>query len=593
MRAGRAVFAGGRVGAALLAAGLVWAAGCASLEGPPPQAPPAAPLATSPEYDFLVGRQLELEGRLAEAEQAYRSAVAQDPDAPILHRKIAQLAARQGDLGGAVEHGERAYALDPDDVETRLLLGTLYRVRKDTAQAESVLRGEDGQPLREDAAFLLYTLYVEAGRYDDALAAARWILDADPDSLRGWFALAGVYERMDRPDDAEDALEQALERQPGNLAVYGALARARRTRGDREGELAVYREVLERYPHHHATLRSLADALVALNRTDEAIAALEEVGRYHPEDFASAVRLALLEYDAGRYASAEARLAEASARNPHEYEAAYLLGLVRQRLERGDEALEAFGRVPADHRYYVDARTQMAVIREERGELEEALAEVERARAVRANRPLDLYSASLRAKTGDFEAAAAFLRGLLAETPDDDELLYNLGVLHGGAQQYDEALRYMQLALEKNPDNPQALNYVGYTWAERGEKLDEAEQLITRALELRPDDGYITDSLGWVYYMRALPLVQSGRAADLTEGRALLQRALRELERAVELTGGDPVIAEHLGDVYLLLDDKDRALEFYEDAIDREPREEEQPELRGKFERLRRELGVQ
>ena len=592
MRAGRAVFTGGRAGSALLAAALVWVGGCATPAAPPSRAA-QAPQASSPELDFLVGRQLELEGRLAEAEQAYRRAATQDPDVAFLQRKIAQLAARQGDLAAAVEHAERAHALAPEDVETRLLLGTLYRVRKDTAGAEGVLRGEDGQPLHEDAAFLLYTIYVEAERYGDALAAARWILDADPDSLRGWFALAGVYERMDRPGEAEDALEQALERQPGNLAIYAALARARRTRGDREGEVAVYREVLDRYPHHHATLRSLADALVALNRTDEAIAALEEVARYHPEDFASAVRLALLEYDAGRYESAEARLETASARNPDEFEVAYLLGLVRQRLGRSDEALEAFGRVPADHRYYVDARTQSAVIHEERQELAEALADVERARAVRGSRPLDLYSASLRAKTGDFEAAAAFLEGLLAESPDDDELLYNLGVLHGGARQYDEALRYMQLALEKNPDNPQALNYVGYTWAERGEKLDEAEQLITRALALRPDDGYITDSLGWVYYMRARPLVQSGRAPDLVEGRALLQRALRELERAEELTGGDPVIAEHLGDVYLLLDEKGRALEFYEDAMDQEPREEEQPELRGKFERLRRELGVQ
>jgi predicted negative regulator of RcsB-dependent stress response len=93
--------------------------------------------------------------------------------------------------------------------------------------------------------------------------------------------------------------------------------------------------------------------------------------------------------------------------------------------------------------------------------------------------------------------------------------------------------------------------------------------------------------------MRAKPLVASGHATDLAQGRKLLHKALNELERASELTGGDPVIAEHLGDVYLLLDDKPRALQFYEDAIGQEPREGEQPELRRKFESLRRELGVQ
>jgi tetratricopeptide (TPR) repeat protein len=573
------------------------AAGCASVSAPPPDgpAPPPARAQASdpPEFDFLMGRELELEGRLPEALAAYLSAASKDPDSAYLQRKIAQLSARQGDLTGAVEHGEQAFALDPDDTDTRLLLGTLYRVRKDIPAAERVLRGDDGEPLSENAAFLLYTIYAEAGRLDEALVTARWILDREPDSLRGWFALAGVYERMGKPDEVEKALQAALEREPGNLAVYSALARTRRGRGDRAGEAEVYRRVLERYPHHHTTLVSLADALISLGKTDEAVAVLQDISRYHPEDVRSAVRLSLLEFDQGRYEEAAVRLATALERNPEEYEVAYLLGLVLQRQGDADEALEVFGRVPAEHRHYVDSRTQMAVVFEERDDFETALTHVERARAVRPSRPLDLYAASLLGNLGRFDEALAFLEGLLAEAPDDDELLYNLGVVHGEAHHYDDALRYMQLALEANPDNASALNYIGYTWAERGENLDQAEAYITRALELRPDDGYITDSLGWVYYMRAKPLVASQRESDRSTARELLKKALREFERAIELTGGDPVIAEHMGDVYLLLDEKSRALQHYEDAIDREPRDEEQPELRGKFERLRSELGAQ
>ena len=93
----------------------------------------------------------------------------------------------------------------------------------------------------------------------------------------------------------------------------------------------------------------------------------------------------------------------------------------------------------------------------------------------------------------------------------------------------DEALACMHRALEKNPDNASALNYIGYTWAEKGVKLDEAEEMISRAIELRPEDGYIVDSLGWVYYMRARPLVDDGRSQ---EARLLLGRAIAELERA-------------------------------------------------------------
>jgi len=147
----------------------------------------------------------------------------------------------------------------------------------------------------------------------------------------------------------------------------------------------------------------------------------------------------------------------------------------------------------------------------------------------------------------------------------------------------------MQIVLGMNPDHAGALNYVGYTWAEQGTHLDQAEAMISRALELRPDDGYITDSLGWVYFMRARPLIEQG---DIEAAQVLLDQAVDELQRAAELTGGDPVISEHLGDVYLLLEQKERALSMYEEALQLAPRLHEQPRLREKYERLREELGA-
>jgi tetratricopeptide (TPR) repeat protein len=108
-----------------------------------------------------------------------------------------------------------------------------------------------------------------------------------------------------------------------------------------------------------------------------------------------------------------------------------------------------------------------------------------------------------------------------------------------------------------------------------------------RALDLQPDDGFIVDSLGWVYYMRARPLFETGRSE---EAKKYLDRALKELLRAQELTGGDPVVSEHLGDTYLLLNEKQRALEKYEEAVNLEPREGEQPDLLEKLEALRREI---
>ena len=146
----------------------------------------------------------------------------------------------------------------------------------------------------------------------------------------------------------------------------------------------------------------------------------------------------------------------------------------------------------------------------------------------------------------------------------------------------------MSAALAFDPNNAQALNYIGYTLAERGEDLERAEAMILRALELEPNDGYITDSLGWVYYMRAVPLIEAGQDQDASEWLGL---ALATLTRAAELSGGDPVISEHLGDVSLLAGRKREALAFYEQAFALEPRPAEQPDLLEKLEALRAELG--
>ena len=215
------------------------------------------------------------------------------------------------------------------------------------------------------------------------------------------------------------------------------------------------------------------------------------------------------------------------------------------------------------------------------------LAELERVRALRPSRSLDFHVASLRAQTGDFEGGKALLESLQVGEADDD-VLYQLGVLHGLHQRVDEALEYMRRTLEHNPENAHALNYIGYTLAERGERLDEAEAMIRRALEQRPNDGFITDSLGWVYYMRGRPLLEGG---DHAQGLEYLEKARDQLSLAAELTGGDPVVSEHLGDVHHLLDDKQRALDFYREAVEFDFRVDEQPELLEKLEQLQNELG--
>ena len=585
-----------RIAASLLL-GLVASTGCASL--PDARAPiavrggPDADRVERPEqpaeYDVLVAEFALFEGKTEVARDAFLRAAAKDPESAYLQLRVGRLQAQLDELESALEYTERAVELEPDNEEARLFLARLHRIRRDLPGVERALRGADGAPVSAGAALLLFQVYVERGMVDRALVVAQDLVASDPENLGGQMALATAYERLGRPQEAEQAIRAALSHHPDRFVLYNRLARMYRAAGDREREIAVYREVLEARPYHYGTLVSLGEAQIAQNDLEGALETYAVINERYPEDLQSIRRRASLEFAAGRYAEAAARLEEALRRHPEQFELAYSLGQVLRGMGDDDAAREAFDRVGPQHPIYIEARMQIASIDEDAGDYASALVEVNRIRELRPNRALDYHAAALLAHLGDFDGAVALLQEILEEDPTDDEVLFQIGVLYGSEKRIDEAIAYMQEALVHNPNNAQALNYIGYTWAERGENLDEAEVLIRRALEQRPNDGYITDSLGWVYYMRALPLL----ASNEEQGRSYLEEARQQLYRAVELTGGDPVVSEHIGDVYRMLDEKERALEYYDEAVRMKHRPDEQPHLLDKREQLRRELESQ
>jgi tetratricopeptide (TPR) repeat protein len=117
------------------------------------------------------------------------------------------------------------------------------------------------------------------------------------------------------------------------------------------------------------------------------------------------------------------------------------------------------------------------------------------------------------------------------------------------------------------------LNYLGYTWAEMGVRLDEAESLIQEALKIEPNDGFYIDSLGWVYYQKG----DYNQAVEL-------------LERAVEITVDDPTIIEHLADAYEKAGKADRAVSRYREALKKTKEDEQVKRIRDKIKRLERKI---
>ena len=577
----------------LLAAALL-APGCASMPDPFSRTSETEDLGREirpeapPEYDVLVAQQHQTEGRPGAAVAAYRRALAKDADSPYLHLVLAETLARTQRLDEALAHAQLALELEPERREARVLVAQLHRIRGEPDAAASVLLDAEGEPRDVESAFQLYHLYLETARAEDAVEVARWMLRQEPEDTRVHVTLAGALERAGRPLEAEAAIEEALLVEPDNLRLRTLLARSKRHRGDREGEILVYEEILARFPDSYETLESLADAQIHEEDYEGAIWTLTRIEERFPGDPSATLRLAFLFFDAKRYDEAVDRFSRLLAEKSDDHEISFYYANALTRSGRNEEALAAFQQIPESYEHYADVRIQMAALYETAGEYAQALREIDEILVLRPNSRLQLYAASLRVNLGDFDGAVEFLQDLLAASPEDDEILYGLGVIYSENDQPLEAIRHMKRAVDLNPDNASALNFIGYTWAERGENLDEAEALIVRALALRPEDGYIVDSLAWVYYMRARSLLEAGTRKE--QAQAYLDRSLAELARAQKMTGGDPVISEHIGDAYILKGERRRALDEFEEAVALGVRENEQPEFYEKLEALRREF---
>ena len=144
---------------------------------------------------------------------------------------------------------------------------------------------------------------------------------------------------------------------------------------------------------------------------------------------------------------------------------------------------------------------------------------------------------------------------------------YYRGICLERSKQWSKAEADMRKALELQPEQPHVLNYLGYSWIDQGMNLEEGMKMLQRATELRPDDGAITDSVGWAFY-------RLGQ----------FDKAVEWLERASEQKGDDATIIEHLGDAYWHVGRKREARFQWERALNQKPDKDRLPMIKDKLE---------
>ena len=247
------------------------------------------------------------------------------------------------------------------------------------------------------------------------------------------------------------------------------------------------------------------------------------------------------------------------------------LGDLYEQLKKPDLAIKAYERIPANSVLARNAQIQMAVDLDALDRTDEAKKLLER---VVSEHPNDTEAivelGNIQRARKDFADCGDTYGKAINNVPNPEKgnwvMFYFRGICYERSHQWPAAEADMKKALGLYPDQPLVLNYLGYSWVDQGIHLDEGMDMIRRAVDQRPDDGYIVDSLGWAYY----------RIGNYDE-------AVKNLERAVELKPEDPTINDHLGDAYWRVGRTLEAHFQWSHAKDLNPDPEELPKIEAKL----------
>ncbi|MGE4219462.1 MAG: tetratricopeptide repeat protein [Alphaproteobacteria bacterium] len=457
------------------------------------------------------------------------------------------------------------------------------------------------------AALLLAADAMRERRYADARKRLEAMSETGLARYAAPIGIAWSYAGEKRPDEAMTALKP-LESQSGFKALYlmhgGLIMDATGRSAEAEEKFRAIADDLSEAPLR--VVRAAGSFLERRGRKDEARTLYRSYIDDHPESYVFEAELERLE--AGKPAEplvgspaegmAEGlfNLASALPRDragsialiyaqvalslrPNFSLGHILIGDILMSREQYDAAIDAYRGVAASDTYSWAARLRVADALYEEKRVPEAVTLLEAMAAERKDRPDALVRLGnlLRYEERFAEAVKAYDRAFARFDKDhqpDWMLYYYRGIALERSKQWDRAEKDFLIALEREPEQPYVLNYLGYTWVELGRNIDRAKAMITRAVELRQDDGYIVDSMGWVLY----------RLGDYKE-------AVAHLERAVQLRPQDPVINDHLGDAYWRVGRQHEARFQWQRALSLEPEKDDVAKIETKLERGLEEAG--
>jgi tetratricopeptide (TPR) repeat protein len=547
-----------------------------------------------PAASFLVEDIAELyhmSGRIREAVEEAQAALKTNPDDVNARRVLAHIYTQQigdaqtnhvdeGMAKRAIEQYKLITEKDPKDVESLIMLGRLQKVLGNSVDAEAsykkVLAADPGN---EDAVTGLAGIYSDRGDPKTASDLLEKLNKKTP-STRSLVALANDYEQMRQFSLAADTYQRALELDPGRIELKAPLAQNQSLAGRFDEALKTYQELAAANPQDAEPYLGMSQVYREQKKFADAREMLDKAKSLDPDNLDIRYNEVLLLQEQGKTPDAIAALksildstAKRNYTNADRATRADMLdrlGSLYRANQQYDQAVDCFRQVynlnpdlgarseaqvietyrvakdypkaqqesdaaakkyPTD-RMLTEVRAQVL---SDEGKTDAAIAELKKLLDGKNDREIYLAMAERYQEAKNFTEMGKVLDQAEQLAPDKDDqttIAFMRGSMYEREKKYDLAEKAFRKVLDADPTNASALNYLGYMLADQGSRLQEAQDLIKRAVSLDPNNYAFLDSLGWVYYRQNK-----------------LDDAEQQLRHSLQIMSADPTIHDHLGDV--------------------------------------------
>ncbi|MCP9464689.1 MAG: tetratricopeptide repeat protein [Nitrospira sp.] len=500
-----------------------------STDGPPPNA--------AATYHFMLGYQAELAHDIETALREYHATIEADPSARDAKARLAALYFGLGDLAKAAHYAEEAGEGTGQSAHLLTqMAGILAGTGKPDRAIELLDKAIHQAPERAESYFSKALILLNLKRLVEAEQAVKQGLRHAPDSHVGHYYLGRISAEAGKVEEAIASFTQAITVNPSFEPPYLALASLHEARKDRDKAISLLQQYLRQVnPHNKEVKRHLVQLHIAGKDYAAALSELEKILNEDPGDLDAQLRMALIHGEQKDYAKAIDRVTAILQVRPEELRIRDYLGYLYEETKNFPKAIESYRHnLNLDPRF-VESHVHLGVLQYRLKNFPEAIRHLTEAVRLNPKQPEPHIVLGLSYLQSDqFEQAREAFEEGITHHPQNADLHFNLGTAYDKLNRFDDVVRAMETAITLDPHHADALNYLGYSYAERGTKLDQALSLTKRAVALKPDNGYYVDSLGWALYKAGM-----------------VEEALKEIERAVTLVKDDPVIYEHLGEIYL------------------------------------------